>query len=116
MARPEERRQGARLLRDEQVVVKIIASPEKPALVGTSIECSTIDVSAEGLRLLLECPIAAGSHLALEVGFGEGYERYFLGGEVTWSRETEAPGVYLIGVHLLDDAVFQLERWRSLFL
>ena len=116
MTRPEERRHGARLLRDEQVVVKIIAAPESPALVGLSVDCSTVDISAEGLRLLLECPIVSGSHLALEVNAGENGEKYFLGGEVAWSRETEATGIFLIGVHLLDDAVFQLERWRNLFL
>lgn len=116
MTRPDERRHGARLLRDEHVVVKIIASPEAPALVGIPVDCSTVDISTDGLRLLLECPVVSGSHLALEVDASEGGEKYFLGGEVAWSRETEAAGVFLIGVHLLDDTAGQLERWRSLFL
>lgn len=118
MALSEERRHGTRLLRDEHVEVKIIASPENPALVGVSVECDTVDVSSEGLRLLVECPVAKGSHLALEVDAldpNDGDEKYFLGGEVAWSRETEVGGVFLVGVHLLDDAVFQLERWRGLF-
>lgn len=116
MARSEERRHRTRLLRDEHVVVKITASPESPALVGISVQCSTVDISAEGLRLLLECPLVAGSHLALEVDMSDSGEKYFLGGKVAWSRETEAAGIYLVGVQLLDDAVFQLERWRGLFL
>ncbi len=116
MARPDERRHGTRLLRDEQAVVKIIASPETPALVGVSVDCSTVDISADGLRLLLECPVVRGSHLALEVEMSDNRERYFLRGEVAWSRETEATGVFLIGVHLLDDTACQLDRWRGLFL
>ena len=70
----------------------------------------------KGLRLLLECPVAAGSHLALEVDVSDNGEKYFLGGEVAWSRETEAAGVFLIGVHLLADTAGQLGRGRRPFL
>jgi hypothetical protein len=116
MAMPEERRNAPRLLRDENVVVKILAAPARPELVGTAVECSTVDVSATGLRLLLETPVAAGSQLGLEVDLTEHSDRYFLGGEVMWSRETEAAGIYLIGVHLLEGNGFETGRWSGLFL
>lgn len=116
MAMPEERRNAPRLLRDESVVVKILAAPARPELVGTAVECSTVDVSATGLRLLLETPVAAGSQLGLEVDLTENSDRYFLGGEVMWSRETEAAGIYLIGVQLLEGNGFESGRWNSLFL
>lgn len=116
MPKPEERRTAPRLLRDENVVVKILAAPERPELVGTVVECSTVDVSATGLRLLLETAVAAGSHLGMEVDMAENGERYTLGGEVMWSRETEAAGLYLIGVHLLEGDGAEFERWNSLFL
>lgn len=116
MSKPEERRGAPRLLRDENVVVKILAAPERPELVGTVVECSTVDVSATGLRLLLETAVAAGSHLGMEVDMAESGERYTLGGEVMWSRETEAAGLYLIGVHLLEGDGAELERWNRLFL
>lgn len=116
MPMPEERRNAPRLLRDENVVVKILAAPERPELVGTVIECGTVDVSATGLRILLETAVAAGSQLGLEVDVADQGQRYFLGGEVMWSRETEAAGIYLIGVHLLEGNGFEMERWNSLFL
>ena len=115
MTMPEERRTAPRLLRDESVVVKILAAPARPELVGTAVECSTVDVSATGLRLLLETPVAAGSQLGLEVDVAEHSGRYFLGGEVMWSRETEAAGLYLIGVHLLEGNGFETGRWNTLF-
>jgi hypothetical protein len=113
---PDERRNAARLLRDENVVVKILAAPTRPELVGTEIECSTVDVSATGLRLLLETPVAEGSELGLEVDVMERGERYNLGGKVMWSRQTEADGIYLIGVQLLHGGGFETERWDALFL
>lgn len=116
MPMPDERRDAPRLLRDENVVVKILAAPARPELVGTEIECSTVDVSATGLRILLETPVAAGSHLGLEVDVMQRGECYFLGGEVMWVRETEAAGIYLIGVHLVADEPQQLEPWRRLFI
>jgi hypothetical protein len=116
MPEEEERRSATRLLRDENVVVKILAAPDRPELVGTEVECSTVDVSATGLRLLLETAIAAGSRLGLEVDVTEQGGRYFLGGEVMWSRETEAAGIYLIGVQLLEGNGFEMEGWSRLFL
>ncbi|MEW6647450.1 MAG: PilZ domain-containing protein [Pseudomonadota bacterium] len=116
MAMPEERRTAPRLLRDENVVVKILVAPAQPELVGTKVECSTVDVSASGLRLLLETPVETGSQLGLEVDLTEHSDRYFLGGEVMWSRETEAAGIYLIGVQLLGEDTPALQQWRSLFI
>ncbi len=116
MAMPEERRTAPRLLRDEKVTVKILAAPTLPELVGKVVECSTVDVSATGLRILLETSVATGSRLGLEVAVPEGDERYLLGGEVMWSRETEAAGTYLIGVHLAGEEPRHLEQWRSRFI
>jgi len=116
MPEEEERRNAPRLLRDENVVVKILAAPDRPELVGTVVECSTVDVSATGLRLLLETAVAAGSRLGLEVDVTEQGGRYFLGGEVMWSRETEAAGIYLIGVQLLEGNGFEMEGWNRLFI
>lgn len=116
MAMPEERRTAPRLLRDENVVVKILAATARPELVGTEVECSTVDVSATGLRLLLETPVEAGSQLGLEVELTEHSDRYLLSGEVMWSRETEAAGIYLIGVRLLGEDTPPLQQWRCLFI
>ena len=116
MPMPEERRNASRLLRDEKVIVKILDAPARPELIGKVVECSTVDVSATGLRILLETSVATGSRLGLEVTVLESDERYILGGEVMWSRETEAAGIYLIGVHLAGEEPRQLEQWRSRFM
>jgi len=116
MAKTDERRAAPRFLRDERLLVKIIASPARPQLVDTAVECATVDVSTTGLRVLLEYPVAPGSQLALEVEALEQEECFFLGGVVQWSRETEVAGSYLIGVELFDATGFDLERWRRRFL
>ncbi len=115
MSWSEERRDAHRLLRDETVVVKIIASPENPQLLGITVECSTVDISSTGLRLLVDGQVVSGSHLALEVDMTDSEDCYFLVGEVMWARETEAEGVYLVGVQLEEGSNFELDRWRQLF-
>jgi len=116
MSWSSERRDARRLLRDEAVAVKIIASPENAQLVGLAVECSTVDISATGLRLLLDCKVTSGSHLALEVDMTDSEDCYFLVGQVMWVRETEAAGVFLVGIQLEEGSNFELDRWRKLFL
>ncbi len=116
MRNPDDRRNTTRLLRDEQVLVKIIAAPEEPELIDITVECSTVDISADGLRLLLECAVPKGAKLAMEVEMVGENERYYLGGEVMWSHPTEADGLFIIGIRLVAGAGFELERWHSHFL
>ncbi|MFA5627151.1 MAG: PilZ domain-containing protein [Thiohalomonadaceae bacterium] len=111
----ENRRQASRLLRDEDVRVKIISAPAQPELIGSGIESETIDVSATGLRLLLEVALAVGSRLELLVMVGEQGREYRLVGDVVWRRETESAGVYLVGIKLLSAKGFELESWCTLF-
>lgn len=111
----EERRAAPRFMRDESLLVKIIASPARPELTDMTVECATVDVSTTGLRVLLACPVTPGSQLALEVEALEQEECFFLGGVVQWSREAEVAGTYLIGVQLFDATGFDLERWQRRF-
>jgi len=110
----EDRRGARRLLREEAVRVKILASPRHPEVAGQVIDCSTVDMSATGLRLLLEAAVEPASYLELEVEMTEPDEHILLCGEVMWSRETEAQGYFLIGVMLVDG--LQLARWQQLFI
>lgn len=115
MSSPEERRSVPRVLRDDNVVVTILAAPAQPELVGTVVSCSTIDVSAAGLCLILPTAVAAGSRLGLEVEVTEHGTCYFLGGESMWSRAADVPGQYWVGVRLLDDQCFEMARWSRIF-
>lgn len=108
----EDRRCATRLLREAEVRIKIISAPAQPDLVGQEYGCSSIDISATGLRLLLEAAVVAGSRLTLVVSLPE--QESALEGEVIWQRETEADGVYLVGIHFIGGR--DRDAWNSLFL
>lgn len=111
----EERRGAPRFARDDTVAVKILASPARSELVGSKVQCSTVDVSAGGMQLVLAHPLTVGCKMALEVEVLAQGGTYFLGGEVVWSCETATPGTHYVGVRLLEDDCFELARWRLLF-
>jgi len=115
MSDSDERRGAYRLLRNEAVIVKITGSPASPELVGVTVECSSVDLSATGLRLLLECAVTRGAQLAMEVELADTAQRYLLAGEVRWSQQTEVAGIYLVGVQIIDADADDAKRWASQF-
>ena len=115
--RLEERRGSTRYQQKEALDMKIAFSSENPNLLGKTINGSTVDVSASGLRIELNQQIKIDSVLDVWVRLKENNKRYFLTGNVRWCSEMEAVGYYQIGVVLRErsDTVTDLRGWRAVF-
>lgn len=113
----EDRRTEARYERKEELNMKIVFSSENPGLLGKTIDGSTIDVSASGLRIILNQPIKIDSVLDVWVNRKEQNKKYFLTGNVRWCKETEVGGIYQVGLVLRErtDTVTDLASWQALF-
>jgi hypothetical protein len=113
----EDRRAEARYERKEELNMKIVFSSENPGLLGKTIDGSTIDVSASGLRIILNQPIKIDSVLDVWVNRKEQNKKYFLTGNVRWCKETEVGGIYQVGLVLRErtDTVTDLASWQALF-
>lgn len=113
-AESDERRQHHRLSRDEQLFLQVSRCDDDEELVGTTVLCSTIDASANGVKLHTRKEITQGIELDLWINIDGRGERFFLSGVVQWSRP-EAED-YITGIELLDNSNTDIHAWQDLFI
>ena len=110
----DERRTNLRGVREERLFIKVISTPSGSELDGVAIGCQTVDVSASGLRILVDRELESDSALELWVDVRGIKGKFLLKGVVRWVRQEQ--GGYQCGVELTDhDAVADLSDWRELF-
>lgn len=111
MSDESERRRDARHETNERMFVQIVACNES-ALVGTTVSCQALDISASGLKIETGANIPDGCRLDIWVDIASRPGKFFLTSDVRWSRMTD-DGVCLLGVELHDGATTDIEEWRK---
>lgn len=115
MVSADERRVELRGARDERLFIKVRSGEQGSELLDTTIGCSTEDVSASGLRLLLEQNLSKGTLLELWIEIKGIPGKFLLHGVVRWS-EGRIDEQYLCGVELYEeDEPSDLAEWQELF-
>ncbi len=113
----EERRADKRFDQSEGISLKIVFSSENPGLLGKTMSAETLDVSASGMRILMERAIKIDSVLDVWVTLHDQNKKYFLTGNVRWCRPTETGENFHVGLVLRErtDTVTDLASWREAF-
>ncbi len=112
---PNERRQHLRLESDEKLFFEITGCDQNESLLGTTLLCSAVDASADGLKLYsTENAIYPGIRLDLWVNIDGRPGRYFLSGKVRWSMPAEDG--HCAGVQLLELDNTDIRDWQALFI
>lgn len=106
-----DKRREYRRRSNERLFVQIVRSDDQD-LVGTTISCEALDVSANGLRIVTSTMIPAGSHLDLWVDNSAGPGKFFLSSEVRWARIGE--NGFEAGVELHAGSATDIAEWRQL--
>ena len=98
-----------RIEQEESVLVDVINCINQPDLNDTSMSCTTVDVSEEGMQVEtdMELPVSTVLGLRLDVAS----TLYRLEGEVRWARED---GNYYMGL-LLDKESPDFISWARRF-
>jgi hypothetical protein len=117
MLNHDGQRAHVRFKSSDDINLKIVFSSENPGLLGRKLDGSTLDVSATGMRIMLNHAIQVDSVLDVWVGLKEQNQKYFLTGNVRWCNESEKPGIYQIGLVLRErsDTVTDLRNWQKVF-
>lgn len=90
-----------------QVVPRGVAGPgESPV-----IRCETVDVSVQGLRVLVPEPIEPGSRLDIAVPEADWIGNLELVGEARWLQEADSGNGYWLGLELQDTDRENMEKW-----
>ena len=110
-----ERRKHPRIMRDDQLFIQILGASENPELVGTTLSCSALDVSSQGVRLGVENEVPVASEIELWIDIKGMAGKYFLNGSVKWCYELDSDGVtFEIGIELNDKALTDFKSWQEL--
>ena len=111
----DERRADARTENHTVKELKILFASETPGLLGRNVSASTVDVSATGLGISLNCNIPVNSTLDMRVTLDGEFKKYFLSGKVRWCRSSDVDGQYLVGLalHERTDVATDLDSWKE---
>ena len=107
----QNNRAETRLDLEETIFIEIIASDSRSE--GSVIMCNSLDLSANGLQVILDEEISLGSILRLCIDLPT-TDPIFLVGEVKWIRPDEAAGAYRIGFELFESEDTDIQRWKEM--
>lgn len=100
-----------RLDLEETIFIEVIASDNNSA--GSILMCNSLDLSANGLQVIVDEDISMGTILRLCIDLKDA-DPIFLVGEVKWKRPDEPTGGYRIGFLLFESDDTDILRWKEL--
>lgn len=109
---PDSQRLEPRILKEITVFVETYSSPSGGDDVPNIVISKTLDLSANGVQVVMDYPIPVGSILQLGVDFGGETRRFHLIGEVRWVRKTDSNRYFLVGFQFLDSDDCHIEEWK----
>ena len=115
MTDSDERRAVERLQRSERISVKVSSSPGHPEQVGSEFQCSTVNISPDGLEFRCPDDLSLDTGLELCITIQGSPTRFFLCGHVIYTEQAGADSGYLVGVAFNDKVTADLLGWRALF-
>ena len=111
----EDRRADKRTSDISVLSLKIVFASETPGLLGKNLSGQTIDVSASGLGVSLNCEVPLKSNLDFWVTLNGDFKKYFLSGKVQWCKPSSEEGMYSVGIplHERTDTATDLDSWSK---
>ena len=98
-------------LKGTPLSIQIAHSRHELALAGRTFTGDTVDVSAHGIQLRVNHPVAMASELDLWITMGTPAEKFFLHSIVKWSMPSSQPSVHIIGIQLLEKPNTDFTYW-----
>jgi len=95
-----ERRRATRIPEKTQVVVSVFSAPGAPDLEHRTFFCSSADLSASGVQLVVPHAVPAGSRVMLSVAMVHPPVAFRHAGRVVWCRADEKTRKWTIGIEI----------------
>lgn len=97
-----------------EIFIELLASGIDSDQPSEIVQCKTLDVSLNGLRVGINRELDVGAILQVGVDLSEAEDTFYLVGEVKWCcRDDKGETVWLAGFELLNAADTDLEFWRQ---
>lgn len=107
----DDRRRAPRSDIQDTLFIKSINSSQVTSLGSDFRTCSTINVSAYGMQVILDFEVLIDSEIALWIVQDEGEDRVLVDGTVRWTSKVGQDSKYLVGIELNEDSVGPIETW-----
>jgi hypothetical protein len=116
-SRSIDKRMHPRLDSDDRLFAQVVLSAEDPSMVGLTLSCRAVNFSLGGLQFISAESLPAGTLLDLWVDASNRPGKFFLSGEVRWTRFRGLSGSgesgWNIGVQLRASAATDYQLWRD---
>ena len=103
---------------DDRLFTQVVLAAENPDLVGVTLSCTAVNMSVGGIQFKTTRPVPIGTLLDLWVDVSSRPGKFFLAGEVRWSRPTGEVDennreLHFVGVQLKSGAATDILDWRE---
>lgn len=106
-----EHRQEYRLNTELTVFIELkAATTQQPAII---VICNSLDISANGLRVIADQHIESGSILRCCVKNHDHTQQFILITEIKWSQPWENPNEFLLGLSLFESEDTDIQAWKE---
>lgn len=98
-----EKRQWHRLEEQSTIFIETLSSGDQPQYPTEIVICSSVEVSATGVRVCVDDALEPGSILQLGVQLHEMQQPLYLVGEVRWcAADPQRSGSHYVGFELIE--------------
>jgi len=111
MSELTDRRRHTRIDLVRAIFIQVVANDGRQRADDAVIKCETVDVSVQGLRLLVPEPIEPGSQLDIAVPEEGWIENLELVGKARWIQKAATGEGYWLGLELQDTDRENMEKW-----
>ena len=113
-----DKRVHPRLESDDRLFTQVVLAADEPDLVGSTLSCNAGNMSMGGIQFKPSSAVPVGTLLDLWVDVSSRPGKFFLAGEVRWSRPTGEQDendqeIYFVGVQLRSGAATDILDWRD---
>lgn len=114
----DDKRGHPRLESDDRLFAQVVTAADESDLVGTTLSCTAINMSMGGIQFKTTQAVPVGSLLDLWIDVASRPGKFFLAGEVRWSRPTSEDNqnsteLHFVGVQLKSGAATDIIDWRD---
>jgi hypothetical protein len=106
-----DQRQEYRFNTPLTVFIEFVAADSDSS--ATIVICQSLDISANGLRVITDRELPEGTILQSCVQLKEKNRRFMLSTEVKWSQPYKNNGEFLIGLALFESENTDIQEWKE---
>lgn len=109
----KEQRQEYRLSAQETVFVEVTAADPGSNIPADIIISNSVDISANGLRIIADRHLPVGTILRACVQIKNDNRGFLLVSEVKWSKPHSEEGEFVIGLALFESEGTDIQQWKE---